>query len=248
MTNPAPPLPSVSSSPPIRLSLLQNLSTQSLLLSQLFTLLASPPAPNTSSSTISSPVPQQISQLYAALELSTLDLSNLVREAYAHQEEWRALMEQKAEVERLEQRVRGLVRGLEKGREEMEGMVQSGREVLNDIERSEQHPIPAKTLLSHAQALARHSSAPVSSLLAPIDKAQCTPWPTEMNMRQGLLFQLEGSMSGMGEKGIVGDEGAAVPPKEERREEVIQHEEPRRRYDPNAVFHLELNSDDSDDD
>ncbi|WWD21288.1 hypothetical protein CI109_105772 [Kwoniella shandongensis] len=247
MINPVPPLPT---SPPIRLSLLQNLTTQSLLISQLFTLLASPPPPSSSgsSSIITSPIPAQISQLYAALQLSTLDLSALVREAHAHQEEWRALMDKRSEVERLERRVRGLVKGLEKGREELEGMVEKGREVLNDIDRSESAPIHVKTLLSHAQALSRHSSAPVSSLLAPVDKAQYTPWPTEMSMRQGLLFQLEGSMSGMGEKGVVGDETAVAQPREERREEAVQHEEPGRRYDPNAVFHLELNSDDSDDD
>lgn len=64
-------------------------------------------------------------------------------------------------------------------------------------------------LMAHAQSLSKHSSAPVSSLLAPVDKAQYAPWPTEMSMRMGLLFQLEGSMSGMGERGVVG-EGKSV--------------------------------------
>lgn len=45
----------------------------------------------------------------------------------------------------------------------------------------------------------------MSSLLAPVDKAAATPWPNEAAMRQGLLFQLEGSMSGVGDVGVVGD-------------------------------------------
>lgn len=65
-------------------------------------------------------------------------------------------------------------------------------------------PANVPILLAHAHALSRTTSAPVSSLLAPVDKAQATPWPNEMNMRQGLLFQLEGSMSGMGSTGVVG--------------------------------------------
>lgn len=43
-----------------------------------------------------------------------------------------------------------------------------------------------------------------------MDKAQATPWPNEMNMRQGLLFQLEGSMSGVGDVGVIG-EGEEIP-------------------------------------
>jgi mediator of RNA polymerase II transcription subunit 4 len=66
-------------------------------------------------------------------------------------------------------------------------------------------PIDIASLLSHAHGLARHSSAPVSSLLTPIDKAQYQPWPTEGAMRQGLLFQMEGSMSGIGQTGQIGD-------------------------------------------
>lgn len=66
-------------------------------------------------------------------------------------------------------------------------------------------PIDVASLLSHAHGLARHSSAPVSSLLTPIDKAQYQPWPTENAMRQGLLFQMEGSMSNVGQTGQIGD-------------------------------------------
>jgi hypothetical protein len=66
-------------------------------------------------------------------------------------------------------------------------------------------PLPVKPLLAHAQALATHSSAPVSSLLTPLDRANALPWPTEAAMRQGLLFALQGSMSGVGDVGKIGD-------------------------------------------
>ncbi|KAL0247756.1 hypothetical protein I308_103834 [Cryptococcus tetragattii IND107] len=221
-------------------SLLQNLTTQSLLLSHLFTLIASPPNPNTSTQT-------QLAQVYSALQLSTLDLSGLVREVGQHQEAYRRLVEKKKEVAGLEMRVRGLVKRLEEGRKELEGMIDQGEKSLQDIEKSEREPVPAKTLMAHAQSLSKHSSAPVSSLLAPVDKAQYAPWPTEMSMRMGLLFQLEGSMSGMGERGVVGEEQKA-PQKVEGRREHVEHEESGRRYDPNAVFQLDLNSDDSDED
>lgn len=38
----------------------------------------------------------------------------------------------------------------------------------------------------------------MSSLLTPIDRAAYMPWPTEAAMRMGLLFQMQGSMSGVG--------------------------------------------------
>ncbi|ODO06121.1 hypothetical protein L198_01353 [Cryptococcus wingfieldii CBS 7118] len=229
----------MSSPQPPRQSLLQNLSTQSLLLTHLFTALSLPLTPQT---------PPQISQLHTALQYSALDLAGLVREVEEHQKLWNKLQEKKEEVKQLERRVRGLVRSLEEGRRTLEGMVDQGVKEVAAIDKSEKEPILAKTLLAHAQALGKHSSAPVSTLLAPVDRAQYTPWPTEMNMRMGLLFQLEGSMSGMGETGMVGDQQAAQPEVEERREEPVQVEESGRRYDPNAVFQLDLNSDDSDDD
>lgn len=111
-------------------SLLQNLTTQSLLLSHLFTLIASPPNPNTSIQT-------QLTQVYSALQLSTLDLSGLVKEVVQHQEAYRRLVEKKKEVAGLEMRVRGLVKRLEEGRKELEGMIDQGERSLEDIEKSE---------------------------------------------------------------------------------------------------------------
>ncbi|OCF79199.1 hypothetical protein I204_01146 [Kwoniella mangroviensis CBS 8886] len=236
---------SSSSSIPPRQSLLQNLTTQSLLLTQLFTLLSSSP-----SST--APNPGQgggIEQIYTALQLSTLDLSNLLRDTYTHQEEYKKLLDKKNNLENLEQRVRGLIRGLEHDRIELEQMVDNGKKVKKNIEQSEKNPIIIPTLLSHAQNLSRYSSAPISSLMSDIDKNQYQPWPTEMAMRMGLLFQMSGNegMGGMGRTGEVGDETKTTEIIEQSQPAIV-HEEPTRRYDPNAVFTLDLNSDDSDDD
>lgn len=78
------------------------------------------------------------------------------------------------------------------------------------------------------------------------------PWPNEANMRTGLLFQLGGSMSGIGDIGVVGEGGwlweSLTPETEQRAPQYeVVHEEPGRRYDPAAVFSLDLNSDESDD-
>ena len=126
-------------------------------------------------------------------------------------------------------------------------------------------PIPVRPLLAHAQALARTSSAPVSSLLAPVDRVGAEPWPNEVNMRMGLLFRLEGSMGGVGDVGVIGDgklslqtsaetlimfsgaEQGLVEPAMEVEEPSVQREERGRRFDPDAVFQLDLNSDESDD-
>ncbi|WRT69082.1 uncharacterized protein IL334_006065 [Kwoniella shivajii] len=232
---------SSSSSTPPRQALLQNLTTQSLLLTQLFSLLSSQSSTNQQ--------PNGAEQIYAAIQLSTLDLSNLVRETYAHQDEWRELQSKKRQVELLEGRVRSLMKTLESGRIELEGLVEDGQVIKKSIEQSEKNPVHAATLLSHAHSLARHSSAPISSLMADVDKAQYQPWPTEMSMRMGLLFQMSGEgMGGMGQKGTVGEETKATAETVEQPQPTIIHEEPSRRYDPNAVFTLDLNSDDSDDD
>jgi hypothetical protein len=41
--------------------------------------------------------------------------------------------------------------------------------------------------------------------MAPQDKSQYMPWPTEGAMRSGILFMMGGSMSGVGDIGKLGD-------------------------------------------
>ncbi|WVQ93199.1 hypothetical protein IAU59_000263 [Kwoniella sp. CBS 9459] len=275
-TQPGEPSSSSSSSAQApRLSLLQNLSTQSILITQLFSLLSAPPATNVTSQQLNPNIninsnAQAIGQIYAAIQLSTLDLSSLVKETYEHQKEWQRFLAKKKEVEGLEKRVRGVMKRLEGCRGELEGLVEAGRTVRKDIEKSERDPIPTRLLLSTAQSISKHTSAPIPSTSAEggapsatvIDKSLYAPWPSEMNMRQGLLFQLEGSMGGMGERGVVGDElpsttnqvqGTQADGQQpdqhpgQGTQAHVHHEEPSRRYDPNAVFDLALNSDSDDD-
>ncbi|BEJ15123.1 hypothetical protein CspHIS471_0408900 [Cutaneotrichosporon sp. HIS471] len=217
--------------PPIRTSLLLALTTQGALLNELFTAL-----PSSSS---------DIPALHASLVQSSAQLDALAADAEDHQRAWAALLVQKAEVEGLERRIRALLRELEGGRAELEALVDEGRRVSDSIALSEDDPVGVPVLLAQAHALSRTTSAPVSSLLAPVDRAQATPWPNETQMRQGLLWQLGGSMSGMGDVGVIGQD--REPEKQGERVEVV-HEEQVRRYNPEAVFKLDFNSDDSDDD
>ena len=107
-------------------------------------------------------------------------------------------------------------------------------------------PIQVPMLLSHARSLAKHSSAPVSSLLQPIDKAQSQPWPTETSMRQGILFAQGGSMVGLGDvvHQVPGEADGAADVDEADGE----HEWDRRPVEPGPgpVFTLDLNSDSED--
>ncbi|WVO15407.1 hypothetical protein L204_103065 [Cryptococcus depauperatus] len=226
-------------SQPPKTSLLQNLTTQSLLLNHLFTLLSSLPSPQTA---------PQISQVHAALQLSAIDISGLVKGIGRHQEAWSRFMAKKEEVEGLEKRVRSMIRRLEEGRTELEEMIDLGNKQLEAIEQAEREPISVKTLMAHARSLAKHSSAPVSNLILPVDKDQYVPWPSENVMRMGLLFKLSGSMSGAGQFGNVYEEQHIRPQQHDNARQPEQQEESSRKYDPDAVFQLDLNSDDSDDD
>ena len=202
---------SVNPLPP-RTRLLLNLSTQSQLLDQFFTTLSNPTPANASS----------LPNLYTLLQETTDDLLALRKDVVAHQEVWARIEKKKKEVVDLEKRSRGLMRALKVESEELGVMVKEGREIMKSVDKVQKSmslksnieaqsemliadPIHVPKLLAHAHALAKHSSAPISSLLTPIDRQQYQPWPTENAMRQGLLFQMEGSMSGVGQTGQVGD-------------------------------------------
>lgn len=111
------------SDPPIRTSLLLALTTQSALLTELFTALPSAVG--------------DITGLYGSLVASATQLDSLARDAEAHQLAWMRLQAQKREVQDLEARVRGLVRELETGRVGLEAMVDEGRRIKEGIDASE---------------------------------------------------------------------------------------------------------------
>jgi mediator of RNA polymerase II transcription subunit 4 len=204
---------STDSIPP-RTRLLQNITTQTHLINQIFTSLSS-------SSSLSSTAPNPLPALYQQLNDTAEELLRLRDEIAVHQELWARIEVKKRNVIDMEKRVRGIMRTLESERGDLETMVLEGREIMASVDKVETSewfdmdeckagtnapdPIHIPSSLSHAHALAKHSSAPISSLLTPIDKAQYQPWPTENAMRQGLLFQMEGSMSGIGQTGQIGD-------------------------------------------
>lgn len=218
---------------PMRTLLLQNLATQTASISHLFTALTAP-APN----------PAAVQASYAVLGTSTDELAAVLREAERHQEAWGRVMRQRKAVEDLERRVRGLCRDLERGSRELGAMVDEAKAGLTS---GEGVPLNVPALLAHAQALAKTSSAPTSTLLTPADRAQSLPWPSEASMRMGLLFQTQGSMT-QGETGTLGDEIPLATSAMDMQVDEVQHHahEERRQYDPDAVYNLDLNSDSDD--
>ena len=128
------PISIIPSKPP-RILLLENLTTQTHLLTQLFTHLASanPPA-NSQPSTSTEPNP--IHQIYTSLQSATDELARVVEAVQGHQLAFRGLERRKAEVMALERLVRGLVRDLERGRKELERVVCEAREIQSSILKS----------------------------------------------------------------------------------------------------------------
>lgn len=126
---------------PPRSSLLTNLTTQTSLLTTLFTLLSQPSSSSAASTSTSNPHPgvsgtnsTSIPALYSALEAQTAQMRSITQNLYTHQKAWAGLKRKEAEVGALEERVRGLVRELERGRGELEGLVKDGRGVKKGIE------------------------------------------------------------------------------------------------------------------
>ncbi|EKD04791.1 hypothetical protein A1Q2_00902 [Trichosporon asahii var. asahii CBS 8904] len=219
-----------------RPALLLAVATQQHLLSELFTVLQA---------TSSAPNADALPALHAGLVQSSERLDQLSAELKVHQAAYAEMLAKQKKAKELEDEIRSVIRELHGAKVDLEEVVNEGAKVRESIEQSEKDPVSVDQLIAHAHALAKTTSAPVSSLLAPVDKAAATPWPNEAAMRQGLLFQLEGSMSGVGDVGVVGD---ATAPEPAQPAPQVVHEEPGRRYDPGAVFQLDLNSDDSDDD
>ncbi|RXK36781.1 hypothetical protein M231_05942 [Tremella mesenterica] len=220
--------PPLQTEPPIRNSLLKNLTTQTTLLTQLFTQLGT-----------STPQTATVQNIHAQLCSSTDDLARLTRDLEKHQQVWNSVLIAQERVEGLEKKVREICKELEKGSRELDEMVWSAKVNVENIKRSEKNPLNIPNLLAHAQALSKTSSAPISSLLTPSDKAQYPPWPTEAAMRMGLLFQLQGSMT-QGQTGEIAEE---IPTQSMEIEQPTLPQEEGRSYDPDAVYNLDLDSD-----
>ena len=126
--------PSSSSTPsrPPRELLLANLSTQSNLVNQIFTIISNPPAPQP---TLSSSHP--VAQLYTSIGASVDELAGIVDGVWEHQSAWRNLERLKDQVRSLDRNVREVIGELEKGRIELESMVEEGRKVKESIDRAQ---------------------------------------------------------------------------------------------------------------
>jgi mediator of RNA polymerase II transcription subunit 4 len=185
------------------------------------------PGTFTSTSTASHPVnvlyaqTHPLQSMYGSLQDLENGLADVIDNAWDHQAAFRALMAKREEVVQLELKVRDLVRKVEQGRGELEVLVREGRERLPDIKTVTKsklssiralkshltvaEPLAIPPLIAHAIALSRTTSAPTSQHVPPSEKGMYAPWPTEVGMRTGLLFQMSGSMSGVGDTGVIGD-------------------------------------------
>lgn len=138
--------------PPPRTLLLQNLTTQTHLLTQLFTHLSQSSSSSSTSSTLSSsligaPSNQSnlINQLYTFLRSTTDDMASIVQQVRQHQTAYTDFERQKKSVISLERQVRSLIHSLESSRSELEAMISEARETAKSLDRATTGP---STLLS----------------------------------------------------------------------------------------------------
>lgn len=150
---------------PLRTSLLKNLTTQTHLLSTLFTLLTSP---------LASAHQPSLSNLYTALVESTFELDSLTDQAYAHQVAYAELIRTKEETRGLELELRARLRGLEGGVRELEAVVGEGKKVRESIERSEKGKIIPTSSRTCQRANGPHRSNIIFNTLIYCSKSICS--------------------------------------------------------------------------
>lgn len=117
----------VSTSQPPRTALLTNITEQTSLLQQLFTVLTtststSAPQQNTT------PPGLAIPNIYASLQKSTEELKDITEGLWEHQRVWAEMKKKESEVRRLETQVRDLISELETGRRELESLIRGDEE------------------------------------------------------------------------------------------------------------------------
>lgn len=139
---------------PPRTRLLQNISTQTHLINQIFTSLSSSTSASTSAA--STPLPD----LYQALKNTTDELLRLREDVAVHQELWARIEAKKKNVIDLERRVRGIMRTLERERCELETMVQEGRDVISSVDKVEKSEC-AHDVFERERLIARPNPYPI---------------------------------------------------------------------------------------
>lgn len=121
----------------MRYLLLENVTQQQIVTTQLFSLITTSLSPHTLPNPAAPTISPEISSLYTRLQALDEEHQALIELTRKHQAKWEKLQRRRRKKEVLEERVRGVLMGLERmGRELGERNV-VGREVVEEIERSE---------------------------------------------------------------------------------------------------------------
>lgn len=143
---PTPPMDSIS----LRNLLLANIAHQTDLTDQLFSTLshASLPQPTSRSSRTPRARPdlEAIPALYDNLVEATEEQAQLLEHARRHQKRWRRLQWKRRQVQEMEDRVRGVLIELNRGGNELEELIEQGKQVVDKIQIAERgkHPSPSR--------------------------------------------------------------------------------------------------------
>lgn len=221
----APPIESNS----LRNLLLANIAHQTELTDQLFSTLSHAALPHPSSRhprpSRARPDFEAIPSLYDNLLEATEEQAQLLEHARRHQKRWRRLQWKRQQVQEMEDRVRGILIELDRGGNELEELVEQGKQVVAKIEIAERGKLsfPAnpcacmpncqpianfstEDLISYAQNLATTTSRPASlAPPAPLLSAEML-YPVESVMQSGKLAALaRGEVVGiLGDTQVIG--------------------------------------------
>nr|GAT55089.1 predicted protein [Mycena chlorophos] len=143
-------------------------------------------------------------------------LASAVNLAYAHQIKQRKIEALKEEILELDARWREICVELDKGKRELEQLIEEGDERIQSIEQAKQAAIPYPELLAYAQSLSSFTSAPpnmpdLSLPGQPQPPLFFPPFPTEEKLRRGKL-ENEAPLAILGEIHSVGRAPASPPP------------------------------------
>ncbi|KAI5454956.1 hypothetical protein NCC49_002232 [Naganishia albida] len=202
----APPIESNS----LRNLLLANIAHQTELTDQLFSTLSHAALPHPSSRhtrpSRARPDFEAIPSLYDNLLEATEEQAQLLEHARRHQKRWRRLQWKRQQVQEMEDRVRGILIELDRGGNELEELVEQGKQVVAKIEIAERANFSTEDLISYAQNLATTTSRPASlAPPAPLLSAEML-YPVESVMQSGKLAALaRGEVVGiLGDTQVIG--------------------------------------------
>ncbi|OCB85471.1 hypothetical protein A7U60_g7480 [Sanghuangporus baumii] len=147
------------------------------------------------------------------------ELAAVLQQARIHQYKQRRIESLSAEVLNLEGRLREMAAELERGKRELEEMIEEGDECVMAIEKAKQAALPYPELLAYAQSLSAFTSAPphmpdMTLPGQPPPPLFFPPFPNEEKMRRGHL-NAEEPLGLLGETHSVGRAPSLSPEKPE---------------------------------